>query len=256
MNDGMDVGWMLRRLSDWLRFQGRLGLETVPRSLAVNAFLDISGDGGASPHEPTMHRKEGEPQSEGAPPPDLTTARALLGECRRCGLYRERTSIVYGEGPENARLMLIGEAPGREEDLQGRPFVGRSGDLLTRMLKAIDLSRNDVYITSVVKCRPPLNRTPKPEETAACSPFLFEQIRLIAPPLILALGQTAAHTLLQDKGTVTSLRGRFHQAGAAKIMVTYHPAYLLRFSGGKQQLLKRETWQDLQLLQKAYAALT
>jgi uracil-DNA glycosylase family 4 len=255
MDDGMDAGEILSRLSDWLRFQGRLGLDTVPRSPAVNAFLGIAEEGVLSTHESALRVAEGEPRTQGAPPENLSDARALLGECRRCGLHRERTSIVYGEGPENARLLLVGEAPGREEDLQGRPFVGRSGELLTKMLRAIDFSRNDVYITSVVKCRPPLNRAPKPEEMAACSPFLLEQIRLIAPPLILALGQTAAHALLQEKGTIGSLRGRFHQAGAARVMVTYHPAYLLRFSGGRQQLLKREAWQDLQLLQKAYAAL-
>lgn len=256
MNNGMDVGGILRRLADWLRFQSRLGLETVPKSLAISSFLDFCGGNGSVPSKTTLHRVEGEAQSVDAPPADLTAARALLGECRRCALHRGRTSIVYGEGPENARLMLVGEAPGREEDIQGRPFVGRSGDLLTKMLRAINLSRSDVYITSVVKCRPPLNRTPKPEETAACSPFLFEQIRLIAPALILALGQTAAHALLKEKGTVKSLRGRFHLAEAAKIMVTYHPAYLLRFSGGEQQQLKRETWQDLQLLQKAYDTLS
>ena len=162
--------------------------------------------------------------------------------------------MVFGEGPEDARLLVVGEAPGRQEDQEGRPFVGVSGELLTKMLRAINISRTECFITSVVKCRPPGNRTPDQHEIAKCAPFLFRQIELIKPSFILALGLVAAHTLLKIDSPLKSLRGKWHRLGNARVMITYHPAYLLRFGGIHQKNLKREAWHDLQMLEKEYVA--
>jgi DNA polymerase len=137
--------------------------------------------------------------------------------------------------------------------LQGKPFVGAAGELLTKMLQAIDIDRGEVFITNVVKCRPPGNRTPNSREIATCSPFLFHQLRILAPQVILALGQVAARTLLQRQASVATLRGRFHKLGESRVLVTYHPAFLLRLTGERQRTFKREAWHDLQMLQEAYA---
>jgi DNA polymerase len=164
-----------------------------------------------------------------------------VASCRRCVLAGSRACTVFGEGSPRPRLVVVGEAPGAEEDRTGRPFVGRAGQLLTRMLEAIGLARAEVYICNLLKCRPPGNRNPRPDEVAACKPFLREQLRLLDAPLILALGSPATRELLQTRRGITSLRGRFSRTpDGRRVLPTYHPAYLLR-----NPVAKREAWADL-----------
>jgi DNA polymerase len=167
---------------------------------------------------------------------------SAVRDCTKCELHRSRTQTVFGVGRHDADLLVIGEAPGADEDRQGEPFVGRAGQLLNAMLRAIDLDRGDVYIANILKCRPPNNRDPKPAEQASCSPYLEQQIDLLGPRAILAVGRIAAQYLLQSDETIGRLRGRVMHYGASQIpiIVTYHPAYLLR-----SPLAKRKSWQDL-----------
>jgi DNA polymerase len=160
--------------------------------------------------------------------------------CRKCQLHQSRTQTVFGVGNKDASLLVIGEAPGCDEDLQGEPFVGRAGQLLNAMLAAIGLQRQQVYIANILKCRPPNNRDPRPEEADACSPWLNQQIALIRPDVILALGRVAAHNLLKTDQSLAELRGRLHAYDGVPLVVSYHPAYLLR-----QPIAKRKSWQDL-----------
>lgn len=172
----------------------------------------------------------------------LETIAAQVATCTRCGLSRSRNQTVPGAGSASARLVIIGEAPGAEEDRQGIPFVGRAGELLTRMLQAIGLERQDVFIGNVLKCRPPGNRDPRGDEVAACRPFLEAQIEALKPELLLALGSHAARLLLRTERGITSLRGRIHHSVEGwRVLPTYHPAYLLR-----NPAAKREAWLDLQ----------
>jgi len=168
-----------------------------------------------------------------------------LQSCQKCKLSQGRSHLVFGEGDPQARLVFIGEAPGEEEDLHGRPFIGKAGELLDRMIAAMGLSREEVYILHTVKCRPPGNRTPEPEEIAACSSALITQLQCLHPQVIVALGKGAAQTLLQTEEPITQLRGRFHSYQGVKLMPTYHPAYLLRNPASK-----REVWWDLQEVAK------
>jgi uracil-DNA glycosylase len=173
----------------------------------------------------------------------LEDIRRDLGDCRRCKLFSTRTNIVFGEGAPKAELMFVGEGPGADEDATGRPFVGRAGQLLTKMIEAIDLKREDVYIANVVKSRPPGNRAPESDEVKACIPFLFRQIAAIGPKLIVALGNPAMQALLDTKIGITKMRGNFQdypRISGIKVLPTFHPAYLLR-SPDK----KREAWEDL-----------
>ncbi|MEA3487395.1 MAG: uracil-DNA glycosylase [Thermodesulfobacteriota bacterium] len=166
-----------------------------------------------------------------------------LGDCKRCKLYDKRHHIVFGEGSPVADLVFVGEAPGRDEDRQGKPFVGRAGQLLTDIIKAMGLERKDVYICNILKCRPPENRNPEPDEIAACEPFLIKQLEAIQPRVICAMGKFAAQTLLKTGAAISMLRGRFHSYHRIKLMPTYHPAYLLRNPGAKKQV-----WQDVQII--------
>lgn len=170
----------------------------------------------------------------------LDEIRADLGECRRCPLAEKRQKIVFGAGNPHARLVFVGEAPGREEDLQGFPFVGEAGQLLDRILFAMGLSREEIYICNVGKCRPPGNRDPLPEEVAACEPFLKRQLAAIRPLLLVALGRCSAQTLLRDRTPIGRLRGHWREYEGIPLMPTYHPAYLLRNPNGK-----REVWEDM-----------
>ena len=176
------------------------------------------------------------PDSEAA----LRIIRSDLGECTRCGLCRDRTNIVFGVGDPKARLVFVGEGPGADEDLKGEPFVGRAGQLLTRIIESMGMARKDVYIANVVKCRPPENRTPLPDEIATCSPFLFQQIAAIRPRVVVCLGTPAAQTVLGTRDTITRLRGAFHEIGGIRVMPTFHPAYLLR-----NPAAKRDVWDDM-----------
>jgi len=171
----------------------------------------------------------------------LQTIREDIGECIRCKLHKGRTKIVFGDGHSQAKLLFIGEGPGRDEDLQGLPFVGRAGKLLTQMVEAMGLKRSDVYICNVVKCRPPENRAPEKDEVAACSPFLFRQIDLVAPKVIVCLGSIAAQTILETTRGISQFRGQWLEFRGRKLMATYHPAYLLRNPAAKS-----EVWKDLQ----------
>jgi uracil-DNA glycosylase family 4 len=189
--------------------------------------------------------------SPGAVPPEarpaaLRVIQEDIGECTRCPLaFLGRHTIVFGEGDPNARLMFVGEGPGADEDAQGRPFVGRAGQLLNNMIAAMGLKREQVYIANIVKCRPPQNRTPEPVEANTCSQFLFRQIEVIRPEVIVALGSTAATYLLGSKSSLSALRGRIHEACGSKLIITYHPAYLLR-----DPRQKKEAWKDLQIAMK------
>jgi uracil-DNA glycosylase family 4 len=176
----------------------------------------------------------------------LAAVRLDIGDCTRCKLHTlGRTQIVFGVGNPDADLMFVGEAPGADEDVQGIPFVGRAGQLLTKIIEAIDLKREDVYIANVIKCRPPGNRNPDPDEVETCEPFLFRQIDIIKPKVIVALGKFAAQALLRTLDPISRLRGRVFTYRGAKLVPTFHPAYLLRNPASK-----REVWEDMKLVKK------
>jgi DNA polymerase len=173
--------------------------------------------------------------------------KVAVQSCDACPLHSSRNNVVFGAGSENARLVFVGEAPGVDEDRQGQPFVGRAGQKLTQIIEAIGLSRSEVYITNVLKCHPPGNRNPLPEEIKACEPYLIAQLRLIKPRVICALGTFAAQTLLRTDRRISSLRGRFHTYQGIKVMPTYHPAYLLR-----NPKFKRHVWEDVKMVKVEY----
>ncbi|MDT8421074.1 MAG: uracil-DNA glycosylase [Desulfuromonadales bacterium] len=173
-------------------------------------------------------------------PETLAEIERDLTECQRCALCQGRSKVVFGVGNPHAQLVLVGEAPGREEDRQGYPFVGEAGQLLDRILFAMKLSREQVYICNVIKCRPPQNRDPRPEEIASCEPFLQRQLNAIRPRLIVTLGKFAAQTLLRSQESMGRLRGQWHVYQGIPLMPTYHPAYLLRTPSGK-----RDVWEDM-----------
>ena len=171
-----------------------------------------------------------------------------LGDCQRCKLARQRKNIVYGAGSPTAKLVFVGEGPGHEEDQQGLPFVGAAGQLLDRIIAAMKLSRDEVYICNIIKCRPPGNRNPEPDEIDTCYPFIDRQLAAIKPLFICALGKFAAQTLLKSTDPISRLRGRFFEYKGIQVMPTYHPAYLLRNPDKK-----RDVWNDMQLIMKEYA---
>jgi uracil-DNA glycosylase family 4 len=170
-----------------------------------------------------------------------------MGDCKRCKLHPTRKNIVFGAGSSRARLMFVGEVPGAEEDEQGIPFVGKAGQLLTKIIEAIDLKRSDVYIANIIKCRPPSNRNPDEDEITTCIPFLKKQIEIIAPEIVCTLGNIATRAMLDTDLEVTKLRGRFHERSGLKVMPTYHPSYLLM-----DPSKKRETWEDMKKIKKEY----
>ncbi len=176
-------------------------------------------------------------------PETLEQIRSDIGDCRRCKLSNSRKNIVFGAGSLAARLVLVGEGPGFEEDKTGKPFVGAAGKLLTKIVQAINLTREQVYICNIIKCRPPGNRNPDPDEIQACFPFLERQIAVIKPDFICALGIVATQTLLETKKPISKLRGRFHDYNGIKLLPTYHPAYLLRNPDKK-----RDVWDDMKKL--------
>ncbi len=216
------------QLAEHLAFLTELGVDGVsrdPRWRAVAVGRGFSRAGGEA----------------GSPAESLPDIRIDLGDCTRCKLHTlGRRQIVFGVGNPHAALMFIGEAPGRDEDVQGIPFVGRAGQLLTKMIEAIGLRREDVYIANVIKCRPPENRNPEPDEVATCEPFLFRQVGAIAPTVIVALGTFAAQALLKTQEPISRLRGRVFKYGGAQLIPTFHPAYLLRSPDRK-----RDAWEDL-----------
>ncbi len=207
MSDSADVR---RALASWVSYLGEIGV----RELELRE----------APRAPSA----AEVPPAGDAPALLAAIREDIGDCRRCKLCDARTNIVFGTGNPHAELMFVGEGPGADEDAQGEPFVGRAGQKLNEMIRAIGLTRKDVYIANVVKCRPPGNRDPQPDEVGTCSPFLFRQIEAINPKAIVALGSPAAKTLLGTKAGIMSLRGRWASFRGIPVMPTYHPAYLLR----------------------------
>ena len=209
----------------------------------LRAYLEYLKEMGIDALHVLKEADEGMKSTLPSSPPRIQTleeTRTKLGECKRCKLHGTRKTIVFGEGNPQAKLMFVGEGPGFDEDVQGRPFVGRAGQLLTKIIESINLKREDVYIANIIKCRPPQNRNPEPEEIQCCSPFLLMQIAAIRPRIICALGAFAAQTLLQTEAKISTLRGRFHDLGGIKIMPTYHPAFLLR-----NPERKRDVWEDM-----------
>jgi DNA polymerase len=176
----------------------------------------------------------------------LEAVRELIGDCQRCQLAQGRNKLVFGVGDPNAQLMFVGEGPGADEDMQGEPFVGRAGQLLNNMIGAMGLKREQVYIANIVKCRPPQNRKPEPDEARTCLPFLERQIEIVRPRVLVALGATAATYLLGMRGSIGAMRGRIHDYRGIQTVVTYHPAFLLR-----DPTQKKEAWKDLQMAMAA-----
>lgn len=232
-----------------LEYFRSFGFEHVPIRGAAELLASLdSKKGGIVPPRPVPSTAPS--SGEGTKGDQLKTLREEIGDCRRCKLHDGRTNIVFGEGNAGARLMFVGEGPGREEDLQGRPFVGDAGQLLTRLIERMGLKRTDVYIANVVKCRPPMNRDPEDDEISSCMPFLRRQIEIISPEVIMSLGRISAHTLLgstspMSKFSITRERGKLSEYTVGErsipLMPTFHPAYLLR-----NRSEKKATWQDAQ----------
>ena len=205
-----------------LEFYRDLGVEDV--------FLEAAPAGATAPLVPGSM-------------PDLQALGRFIDGCQRCKLSRSRANIVFGQGNPNADLMFVGEAPGRDEDEQGLAFVGRAGQLLTKIIEAIGSTREDVFIANVLRCRPPNNRNPEPDEVASCRPFLEEQIRLIAPKVIVTLGSFAAQALLETDEPIGRMRGHWRTARGVRVMPTFHPAFLLR-----SPERKKDVWEDMKLV--------
>ena len=220
-NPGEQFFQILTQIHDYLHLYRKFGLDGITRS---------------SLNERTQRQVH-----------TLETVWNKIQGCQRCKLHSGRTHIVFGAGNPHADLVFVGEGPGYYEDQQGKPFVGKAGELLTRIIEAIGLRREDVYITNIVKCRPPNNRDPEPDEIAMCEPFLLQQLEIIQPKIICALGRCAAQTLLKTTTPISRLRGRFHDYHGIKLMPTYHPAYLLRNPQNK-----RLVWEDMQMVQREY----
>lgn len=256
----MSGGRSARDLAEWLAYLREIGV----RDLAIRGTAPPPARAGS--RGATAEGREapgvvlpgispgGAPQAElfslvagsvgGAVDPEkrLREIRDEIGDCRRCRLCEGRTHIVFGVGDPHAKLMFVGEGPGADEDAQGEPFVGRAGQKLNEMIRAIGLQRDAVYIGNVVKCRPPNNRDPQPDEIAVCSPFLFAQIEAIRPSVIVALGSPAAKTLLASREGITAIRGRWHAFRGIPVMPTFHPAYLLRAYTKEN---RQKVWDDL-----------
>jgi uracil-DNA glycosylase len=229
------------QITEHLRFAAELGIAGVSRDPAWRAGPDSGG-----PEERELAPCEGEPVTLLRSPADALLAIKLdIGQdCSRCKLHTlGRRQVVFGVGNPDAELMFVGEAPGADEDIQGVPFVGRAGQLLTKIIEAIGLRREDVYIANVIKCRPPQNRNPEQDEVDTCEPFLFQQIDVIKPTVIVALGTFAARTLLRTLDPISRLRGRVFAYRGAKLIPTFHPAYLLRNPASK-----RDVWEDMKLV--------
>ena len=239
-----------RDLAQHLRYYQDLGVEGLSRDLhwrrregerkpaQTEASEAVpSTPPAAAPQSPVI------PLTDASAADRLVVIRAELGDCTRCKLHAGRTNLVFGVGNPDADLMFVGEGPGADEDEQGEPFVGRAGQLLTQIIKAMGFARDDVYIANVVKCRPPNNRNPEPDEIAQCSPFLNAQIASIKPKVIVALGKFAAQTMLGTEMPISRLRGRFHEMGENVVMPTFHPSYLLRTPAAK-----REVWEDMKMV--------
>ncbi len=253
------------KLEAWLHYYEGLGIRSFYRERAPAVAPSAAAPPPPVPATPDFTAGVPRAQSKAAAPPPpvpmlpvlsapslfdavervegdtLERIRADIGDCTRCRLHKQRTHIVYGVGNPKAEMVFVGEAPGRDEDIQGIPFVGRAGQLLTRILEAMGLRRDEVYICNVIKCRPPENRNPERDEIATCAPFLLRQLGVIAPKVIVCLGNVAAQTLLGSNQSIAHFRGQWYDYHGSRLIVTYHPAYLLRNPGAKP-----EVWKDLQ----------
>lgn len=225
MDDPLDIAQDLARRIRWEVENGVLGYERKKSPASVPAI----------PVEQTIDKKAA-----------LATLRQELGDCKRCGLHKGRTKIVFGAGNPEARLVFVGEGPGQQEDESGIPFVGRAGELLDKIISAIGLKRDDVYICNIVKCRPPDNRDPQPQETGICGPFMMRQLEIISPEVVVCLGRPSAQYVLDTSRPIGKLRGHFHDMGGMRVMPTFHPAYLLR-----NESAKRPVWEDMKLVRDA-----
>ncbi len=216
-------------LKRYLLYLQEMGIETLPPHPELGlvepeaSFIQKTAEG--------VHQRE----------MALQEIREKMGDCQRCKLHTHRTHIVFGIGNPMAKLVFVGEAPGEDEDRQAEPFVGKAGQLLNKMIQAMGLKREQIYIANIVKCRPPNNRNPEPDEIASCEPFLVEQLGAIKPEIICALGSFAAQTLLRTRVKISQLRGKFHDYQGIRVMPTFHPAYLLRNPQDKKLV-----WEDLQ----------
>jgi len=230
------------QLVDHLKFAASLGVAGVSRDERWRKRPDA--DGAVRPSPDSVPVVSAAPVAFSANRGEaLSALRAHIGDCTRCKLHTlGRKQVVFGVGNPQADLMFVGEAPGADEDIQGEPFVGRAGQLLTKIIEAIGLTREDVYIANVIKCRPPQNRNPEPDEVETCEPFLFQQVDVIKPKVIVALGKFAAQTLLRTLDPISRLRGRVYDYRGAKLIPTFHPAYLLRNPSSK-----RDVWEDMKL---------
>jgi uracil-DNA glycosylase family 4 len=234
-----------RELAEHLRLFGEIGVAGVSRDRAWRTRAADEGSDAEADLSPVASAKAGlspVASAEGDPVTALKDLRVHIGDCTRCKLHGlGRRQVVFGVGNPEADLMFVGEAPGADEDLQGEPFVGRAGQLLTKIIEAIGLKRSDVYIANVIKCRPPGNRNPEPDEVATCEPFLSRQIDVIRPKVIVALGSFAAKALLRSDAPISRIRGHvFDYRGGAKLIPTFHPAFLLR-----SPERKRDVWEDM-----------
>jgi len=216
---------------------------------SVHSYLQELEESGVDgvPHEATAANEAAVASVPGvsslAEPQTLAELRQLLGDCQRCGLAATRTKLVFGAGNPQARLLFVGEAPGADEDRRGEPFAGEAGAVLTRIIEAMGLKREQVYITNLLKCRPPANRHPHKDEIEQCAPFLAQQIRVIGPEVIVALGTSAAQTLLQSREPISQLRGQFHSCHGIPVMPTFHPSFLLHHKENKQHYW--DVWNDM-----------
>jgi uracil-DNA glycosylase len=236
-------GEAIAAVQSYIHYLQRLGVTELPVTLAPPVRTEAAALA-ARAAAPTLPAQGAVLDAE--PAVRLAQLAAAVRDCRKCGLHRGRTQVVFGTGDPAAALVFVGEAPGHDEDVQGEPFVGAAGQLLNRIIVAIGLRREQVYILNIIKCRPPQNRNPQPDEIAACWPILQAQLACLRPRIICALGTFAAQTLLQTEERISRLRGRFHKLGDIQVMPTYHPAFLLR-----NAQYKRAVWEDMQLVQRA-----
>lgn len=236
-------GEAIAAVQSYIRYLQRLGVTELPVTLAPAVRTEAVGLPARASATTLPVQGAG---LDAEPAVRLAQLAAAVHDCHKCGLHRGRTQVVFGTGDPAAALVFVGEAPGYEEDVQGEPFVGAAGQLLNRIIVAIGLTREQTYILNVIKCRPPQNRNPQPDEIAACWPILQAQLACLRPRIICALGTFAAQTLLQTEERISRLRGRFHRLGDIQVMPTYHPAFLLR-----NPQYKRAVWEDMQLIQGA-----
>ena len=248
MGEKEETAQLIRDLRGYLEFQSRMGggrvmpVQTRAPEPSARPAEKKKEHSMGKPEKPAAIVMEGDLFGPGGAK-DLPEIRDEIGDCTRCKLHSTRKNIVFGEGNPSADIVFVGEGPGRDEDEQGRPFVGKAGKLLDKIIEAMKMTREDVYICNVVKCRPPENRNPEADEVAECEPFLIKQINTINPRVVVCLGLVAAKALLKIEGnrSLGSLRGVFHSYGKSKLMVTYHPAALLR-----NPAFKRPLWEDMQ----------